>query len=96
MTAPNRTETGLTAPLLNLNGAAGKSLVEAYSTAAHAVQAAMKLLQQTTPHGRDFQTAPAGEYQKALSEHTNRYLALERVYNELYALARNVDAQVRR
>ena len=70
-------------PIVNLNGATKESLVEARLTARVAVQEAMKALSECSPNGRDYQTAPRGEYEIARNRYVERFAYLARLANEL-------------
>ncbi len=81
------------APVINLNGTSANSLVEEYKTASHALREAINAVQNITVHGRDYQTAPEGCYQKARSEQTARLQKLETVLEEIESLHQQVYEQ---
>lgn len=83
-----------TAPVLNLNGTSAKNLIEEYKAAYTAIQAAYEAVQQVTVHGRDFQTAPEGTYEKARAEQLARLTKLQEVADDMAELARLVQEQV--
>ena len=70
-------------PVVNLNGATKESLVTARIYARIAVQDAMKALAECSPNGRDYQTAPRGEYEIARTKYVERFAFLDRLANEL-------------
>ena len=43
----------------------------------------MKALGECSPNGRDYQTAPKGEYDIARAKYTERFAFLDRLANEL-------------
>jgi len=81
------------APVINLNGTSANSLVEEYKTASHALREAINAVQNITVHGRDFQTAADGLYQKARDEQIARLRKLEEVQAELESLREQVYEQ---
>lgn len=83
-----------TAPIINLNGTSAENLIEEYKTAYLAVRAAVDALRQVTVHGRDFQTAPEGTYEKARAEQVARLEKLRQVEDELVSLACDIQTQV--
>ena len=70
-------------PIVNMNGASAQSLIDVRLAAREAVQAAMKALSECQPNGRDYQTAPTGQYQIAREKYTTRFTFLDRLANEL-------------
>lgn len=70
-------------PIININGATAESLGNARLAAWHAIKAAMKALSECAPHGRDYQTAPPGEYEIARARYGNHFAALDKLANEL-------------
>jgi hypothetical protein len=70
-------------PIVNLNGATKQSLADVRITARAALQEAMKALSECAPNGRDYQTAPAGEYEIALATYRARFAVLDKMANEL-------------
>ena len=87
-------ETKPTAPVINLNGSSAEHLVEEYKTAYQAVRAAYEALRHVTVHGRDFQTAPEGTYEKARAEQVARLEKLRQVEDDLASLACDVQEQL--
>jgi len=83
-----------TAPVINLNGSSAQTLVEEYKAAYTAIRVAYEAVQQVTVHGRDFQTAPEGTYEKARAEQTARLTKLQEVEDDMAELARLVQQQV--
>ena len=70
-------------PVANLNGASKQSLVDARLAAVEALQDAMRALGECSPNGRDYQTAPAGEYEIARARYIEQFAALDRIANQL-------------
>ena len=83
-----------TAPVINLNGTSAEVLLEEYKMAYTATQAAIEALRRMTVHGRDFQTAPEGTYEKARAEQIARMEKLQQVGVEIVSLACEVQAQI--
>ena len=81
------------APVLNMNGASAKSLIDAYVKAIQALDEAATKLAACAPHGRDFQTAKPGAYEQARTQHTERARSIENMRNDLESLALAVQAQ---
>ena len=88
------TETPPTAPVLNLNGTSAKNLIDEYKAAYRALLIAAEVVHQVTVHGRDFQTAPAGLYEKAREEQIARLDKLKDMADEFIALAQDVQRQM--
>ena len=70
-------------PVVNINGATRESLVEARILARAAIQYALKAFSECSPNGRDYQTAPQGEYEIARKIYADRFAFLDRLSNEL-------------
>lgn len=81
------------APVINLNGTSAESLTSEYGEAIFALRAAINAVQNITVHGRDFQTAADGLYQKARDEQIARLRKLEEVQAELESLREQVYEQ---
>jgi len=70
-------------PVVNLNGTSRQALVDARVGAIEAIRAAMQALGECSPNGRDYQTAPKGEYEIARKRYMERFAFLDRMANEL-------------
>lgn len=70
-------------PVVNLNGTSRHALLEARMVAIEAVRVAMQALGECSPNGRDYQTAPKGEYEIARKAYMERFSFLDRMINEL-------------
>ena len=70
-------------PQVNINGSSRRALVEARMIAIEAVRAAMQALGECSPNGRDYQTAPKGEFEIARKVYCERFAFLDRLANEL-------------
>jgi hypothetical protein len=81
------------APIININGASADQLLADHLAACDALREAIKAVQATTPHGRDFQTARPGQYEKARDQYWNRSKRLHEVLDELIAIATDIHAQ---
>lgn len=73
-------------PQINLNGSTGMELASQYQEAADAIAKAVNLMS-AIPHGRDYQTLPAGSFEKAREEMIQRVMPLIIARNELFAIA---------
>jgi len=82
-------------PIVNMNGTSQEVLLEQVMAAKEAVAIAMKALAEATPHGRDYQTAPAGAYAVARGQHNARMNKLSDVYEDLETIALDVYKQRR-
>lgn len=83
-------------PQINLNGSDAIDLAVQYHDAARSLEVAC-LKMSSIPHGRDYQTLPAGSYEKAREEMHHRVKAISVIMNELEELASNcVDQENRR
>lgn len=87
---PGHPRTRLAIPVINLNGSSRELLREAYCEAYRAVMQAHSSVAGTAPHPRDYQTAPAGEYERAREQHVRRLQDLNCIALELSAIYRNV------
>lgn len=86
--------TSVTLPVINLNGSSPKRMIEDILRTRRMVDMAMDALAAVNPHGRDYHTAPAGQYEKARAEHDARYNALQTVYEDLEKIAIGINDQV--
>ena len=71
--------TNITLPYVNLNGTSSDSLMEQARAVRDAANALAVALAAAAPHGRDYQTAPAGTYDKARDEWVARYKAVNAI-----------------
>lgn len=69
-------------PAVNLNGTSRESLVQVRRDAMDAVMSAMKALQETLPHGRDY-VGRAHQYDLDRATYRERFAKLDSLYNEL-------------
>jgi len=83
-------------PIVNMNGTSQEVLLEQVMAAKEAVAIAMKALAEATPHGRDYQTAPAGAYKVARAQHSMRMCKMDEVYKELETIAVDIYEQRRK
>jgi hypothetical protein len=70
-------------PVVNINGTKRQVLVDVRIEARDAVRAAMRALDECSPHGRDYQTAAKGQLEIYRQKHRERYAVLDRMANEL-------------
>ena len=71
-------------PIVNINGTSREMLLAVNENALEVLRRALYALEDTAPHGRDYQTDSSGEsYRKALDEHLARNTKLLEVFEEL-------------
>jgi hypothetical protein len=82
-------------PVVNLNGSSKESLLQDYLAIMRALEAANKAMAEATPHGRDFQTVPNGEWvgQKAREAFHERRALIRAMYAEFEAVALAISEQ---
>jgi len=78
-------------PTLCLNGTSKKDLLAQYVGCMNAVQDAIRVLADNSPHERDYQLGP-GKFTFALDAHGERLNALEAVRAELEMIAEHIAA----
>jgi hypothetical protein len=93
MLTPSTVE--LVAPVVNLNGSSATSLIEDTRKAYNAAQALLTALSDMNPHGRDYQTAPAGTYERARQQHSLRIDAVNEIIEELGIVLNKIYKQRR-
>lgn len=79
-------------PQININGTQRSDLLELYFDAKRALTHAIDALNAAAPHGRDYQTYPAGDqiFYAAQREHTERVLKVRQVLAEIETLAEHI------
>jgi len=87
--------TCMTAPTVNSNGSSAESLMRDVMDARAAVEDAIRAFRACAPHGRDFQTAPAGSFEAARSAFWQRMDALQAISSDLYGQAIQIQQSVR-
>jgi hypothetical protein len=87
----------LVTPLVNLNGATAKSLIEQHVAVMNALDTVLEAMSQAFPHGRDFQTHPDGNaaVYAARDAWQERMLALTEMKREITDNALAIQAQGR-
>jgi hypothetical protein len=83
----------LAMPSVHLNGTDKESLLLGYRAAMTAVNLAIQTLQDTAPHGRDYYVQKDNPIGRAIDEHFARMQKLQRVMDEIEALAIHVSDQ---
>jgi hypothetical protein len=83
----------LAMPSMHLNGTGKTELLMGYRTAIAALHLAIKTVQDTAPHGRDYYVQKDNPIQKAMAEHVVRLKVLHCVMKEIEALAIHVNDQ---
>lgn len=78
--------TELTVPALHLNGSGYENLIEEYNNQANALQIAIRALETSGPHPRDYYVVSDTAYVDARSAHFDRIKALNKVYQEINAI----------
>ena len=74
-------------PYVNLNGDTRETLVEDRLTTIKAIQVAIECLGAQYPHGRNYQTAPAGAYEAARKLHEEQMDMLRKLSASIYVEA---------
>ncbi len=78
---------------INMNGSTKADTMARYIAALDAIDAAMKALQEIKPHGRDYQTAPMGEYENDMNKWINDFAGLDRLRNAIHDDALAINGQ---
>jgi hypothetical protein len=73
----------LVPPLINLNGSPRKMLVEQQCDVLAAIRELQKAMQEASPNGRDYQTAPMGTFNRAQEAWRERYQVIEDMRKEI-------------
>ena len=81
-------------PTVNINGTDRDSLTALYRDAADKLGEALTALCLARPHGRDYQTMPAGSYEGARKVHEFRIADVRHAQKEMMRLAIHVANQV--
>lgn len=79
-------QAALVPPRLNLNGTSKQELLTQYRNALHALYAADMALAGMSPHSRDYQTLPDGQFDIAAKQHRARQGMLSGVMLEVSVL----------
>ena len=74
-------------PYLNINGDTAATLVDDRLATVKALQVAIECLGAQYPHGRNYQTAPAGAYDAARKLHEEQMNALRALSAQVYVEA---------
>jgi uncharacterized protein YqgV (UPF0045/DUF77 family) len=77
----------LVLPQINLNGSTRKSLVEQQCDVLAAIRELQKAMQEASPNGRDYQTAPMGTFNRAQEAWRERWQVIEDMHKEIEAHA---------
>jgi hypothetical protein len=81
-------------PRIHLNGSHGPTLLAQYLEATTAASEALKLLLAIDVNGRDYYVISPNAANVAMVEHSARCAALRAIFNDLCAIADNIDSQV--
>jgi len=82
-----------TAPIVNINGSSKQSLLKDHYEAYKAIENAINKLSVCSPHGRDYQISPAGDYGKARQEHYARMKQLDIIKTDIFNICFNINQQ---
>jgi hypothetical protein len=80
-------------PTVHLNGTSADALIEQYTNAHRAVEAAIMMVAENGPNARDYYPHGDLAWTSAASQHSVRLQALRRIANELRELAEYVYDQ---
>lgn len=69
--------TALKTPVININGTSADDLIAAHRAAHESTLFALQAWRDIYPHGRDYQTQPAGALQEAIAAWGVHYSALQ-------------------
>lgn len=83
----------LALPFIHLNGSSAKSLMEQYRAAYESIGESIKSLDRIDLHMRDYYPLPRATsvFQQAQAEMKARYIALEKIQNELMEIMLHVN-----
>lgn len=84
-----------TAPTVNINGTASSDLRDQQRSVHDAAYALHKALLEACPHGRDYQTAPEGDYERARGEHEDRCASAKTIMASAYEISAAIYGQGR-
>ena len=76
----------LVLPQINLNGTSRECLVEQQCSVLHVLRSLLKVMEQASPNGRDYQLRPA-ELQPALEAWSQRWVMIDDLRKEIEAHA---------
>lgn len=89
-----KTESGLVAPIVHLNGSSKADLLKHYREAYEALHDAQVVVQTTWPHARDYYvSSDLDAAKKAMEQHHSRIQRISAVLTELKELYDAVDNQ---
>ena len=81
-------------PRVSLSGTPINTLIDSRANAMNAIRDAMKALEETAPHARDFQHDRTGqEYTAARDVYVRRFAMLDKLWNELDEETQAIDNQ---
>jgi hypothetical protein len=81
-------------PVLNWNGTDGDVLMAHYIKTLDALHTLQGLMREGTPHGRDYQTAEPGTYEKAREQHSEMLNELSDIETRITSIAIGVQEQL--
>ena len=82
-------------PRVNINGSSAADLERQYRLVYETLDHAYEVMAANPPHGRDYQTAPRGEYDKAAKEHADRMKRLLAIGTEVMSIRMQLHNQRR-
>lgn len=80
-------------PQININGTSALELSQQQLAVIATADALLKALRAAAPHGRDYQTCPAGTYEKARAQHDRIIQAVVEVSDAAEMLALDIQEQ---
>lgn len=81
-------------PTVHLNGTGGKQLQTQLHAQATAIQAAIDVIANNAPHGRDYYVQDGDAYSVARAQHDARLAALRKILEELATIHDHVTDQL--
>lgn len=88
-----KTENGLIAPTINLNGSSPEDLMRAYVSGIVRLQHAAADLKLSVPHGRDYQTTDPNELDDAITQHGRWMKAIATLIQEMTEVTSAIERQ---
>lgn len=84
----------LVPPLVNLNGTSAEALLEQSINVSLALHKALEAMGHAAPHGRDYQTAQPGSYERARDAFSRRLLVVATLRQEFDNLSEVIAQQL--
>ena len=87
------TTTAPVAPIVNLNGATQSSLIDQQRAILRACSALHDALAAASPHGRDFQISPPGDFEAAREQHAASFAACDQIRDQAMQISLQIMKQ---